>query len=1040
MSGSSGEAPPQNSATPSRHSHHHGSNPKHPTSAATGGTTPMPREAPPTTSPRAHPHHSSHPSQMASASVPSPKPPKHSSAATTTTTTTTTTSTYGDNDPVVSKHRGSSKDDTGLGGGGGLSAPVVTRPRSRSSSSISIVQQQPPQQQTPDAAAAATRTSRSRNDPDGGGSGSGSGRVTPAQVEPHSRRASSYVGAAQPYPPPAQKPPPPSGSGSGSSSTPYPAPPSAPATQSTPSQKVGAQYPPPPASSQPATASKAASGAYPAPPEPKPGSAAANAPGRSSAQYPTPLVVAAREPAQSTPTQSDHALSRSESDCTITSRLSMSVSTPSSLHDGGGSASDGRKLFGSPLDRAVQQLVQPGNPNQYPPPPPQTKLLPVPYIVTQCANFLTACAKTADGVFVLAVSKDRVKEFRELFETAFVEGRDVTFPPNTDYHVVGGLLKLYLFTLPVPLLSMGPDGLNPFYKAAESEDNSTCHVMIIKYLETFPPAAKSLLQVIIPLIRTLITNCPQNRPRVSQLTHVFATVLGNPKTPEATTQVRKVVGILLRHGLHLQVSPAEDKKDTKADPKSAIPTKQPSDLSREELLERLFKAESKIQELQCQMKDLESENTRLKQDLQSKESDAQEMLGYIRTLQNQTSKESSDGTHSTASQPADLSTHAASKPSKEELPPKSSLAPEKGESGPRKRSLSFSALPLSRTKSTSSIDTRSASSSVSMPTSELPTLPTLHINIIGAHNLPAVDTNGFSDPYVILKVSDWQYKSKTIKKSLNPVWNEVTSLFNAHPQDVLLVEVWDWNAIESSTFLGVVEIPLVTLIDGKPRECRYVLESNSSKKAAGDIHLILQLIPYGVNPDLHPGSISNLRPLVHIGNGQLRLEVLEAAELKSNRDVYCVGRVGAQEAQSQLNDSDNPPAWKTTFYFEVTDATKASLEIWKWNKVKSKRALGQISITIRELVPDTVKEQWTELAPMKAGKKAKGAVHFTSLYIPEANIPPSQISFGEFFKADTENWSTSRQQREKWIEDVKPVVPPVFDLVCQTQGNSPLFY
>lgn len=69
-------------------------------------------------------------------------------------------------------------------------------------------------------------------------------------------------------------------------------------------------------------------------------------------------------------------------------------------------------------------------------------------------------------MFVAAVDKEQVKVLKHLFELGFREGKPVTLPDNADFQTVGGLLKLYLYSLPVPVLAMGPNGLDVFYAAA----------------------------------------------------------------------------------------------------------------------------------------------------------------------------------------------------------------------------------------------------------------------------------------------------------------------------------------------------------------------------------------------------------------------------------------------------------------------------------------------------------------------------------------------------------------------------------------------
>ena len=49
---------------------------------------------------------------------------------------------------------------------------------------------------------------------------------------------------------------------------------------------------------------------------------------------------------------------------------------------------------------------------------------------------------------------------------------------------------------------------------------------------------------------------------------------------------------------------------------------------------------------------------------------------------------------------------------------------------------------------------------------------TLVVELVRATNLLSADRNGFSDPYVKLSLVGKTHKSKTIKKTLNPTWNE----------------------------------------------------------------------------------------------------------------------------------------------------------------------------------------------------------------------------------------------------------------------------
>jgi Ca2+-dependent lipid-binding protein len=89
------------------------------------------------------------------------------------------------------------------------------------------------------------------------------------------------------------------------------------------------------------------------------------------------------------------------------------------------------------------------------------------------------------------------------------------------------------------------------------------------------------------------------------------------------------------------------------------------------------------------------------------------------------------------------------------------------------------------------------------------------LNILEARQLKAVDSNGYSDPYV--KVYQIQqngkpkqiHKTAVIKKSLNPVYKNETLVVNA--LGLLEVQIKDQNTF-SSVSLGSVELNLADLI------------------------------------------------------------------------------------------------------------------------------------------------------------------------------------------------------------------------------------
>ena len=129
-------------------------------------------------------------------------------------------------------------------------------------------------------------------------------------------------------------------------------------------------------------------------------------------------------------------------------------------------------------------------------------------------------------------------------------------------------------------------------------------------------------------------------------------------------------------------------------------------------------------------------------------------------------------------------------------------------------------------KSTTASVTATALAAPAAAASSLSPLPPgglrlLHIHLLEARDLPAMDSNGFSDPYCVLHVRSAsgkdvgsKLKSRTVLETLNPVFDQQITLDLGPAHTELVVDVFDYDKYSTDDFCGRVVIDLREIIQG----------------------------------------------------------------------------------------------------------------------------------------------------------------------------------------------------------------------------------
>eukprot|EP01121_Diplochlamys_sp_Union-15-3_P000391 TRINITY_DN10366_c0_g1_i1.p1 TRINITY_DN10366_c0_g1~~TRINITY_DN10366_c0_g1_i1.p1 ORF type:complete len:139 (-),score=26.56 TRINITY_DN10366_c0_g1_i1:13-429(-) len=81
----------------------------------------------------------------------------------------------------------------------------------------------------------------------------------------------------------------------------------------------------------------------------------------------------------------------------------------------------------------------------------------------------------------------------------------------------------------------------------------------------------------------------------------------------------------------------------------------------------------------------------------------------------------------------------------------------------------------------------------------------LKISVVCAKNLPAMDANGKSDPYVAIEYGKTHYRTNTKRKTLNPEWKEdfVLPVMENQRSDLLIL-VKDWDRLGRNELIGLL--------------------------------------------------------------------------------------------------------------------------------------------------------------------------------------------------------------------------------------------
>ena len=180
----------------------------------------------------------------------------------------------------------------------------------------------------------------------------------------------------------------------------------------------------------------------------------------------------------------------------------------------------------------------------------------------------------------------------------------------------------------------------------------------------------------------------------------------------------------------------------------------------------------------------------------------------------------------------------------------------------------------------------------------------LRIQVHEAHNLPDVNGNGFSDPYVTLHCEKHKQKTKVIKKTINPTWDESFEFTIADANTAeLVLHIKDHETLGKNTILGIVKMPLHA-VGPTMEEREFDLESKPGVRTRGTFSMSCEFIDKLPRGDLAPDSLSSTAPV--------GIHSITAASLNTSVAPYATAIDSSLSISSPVQGSTQGPIDSST--------------------------------------------------------------------------------------------------------------------------------
>ncbi|XP_018524119.1 multiple C2 and transmembrane domain-containing protein 1 isoform X3 [Lates calcarifer] len=266
---------------------------------------------------------------------------------------------------------------------------------------------------------------------------------------------------------------------------------------------------------------------------------------------------------------------------------------------------------------------------------------------------------------------------------------------------------------------------------------------------------------------------------------------------------------------------------------------------------------------------------------------------------------------------------------------------------------------LRKNASDSGISIVGPSNAEALPRPPSPAMYQLDIVLKKGNNLAIRDRTGTSDPYVKFKIAGKEvFRSKTIHKNLNPVWDERVSLHVETLRDPLYVKVFDYDFGLQDDFMGSAYLYLESLEHQRTLDVTLDLKDPQyPEHNLGSLELAVTLSPkegdfrdatmllrrnWKRSSKYQSMRLSDVHRKAQLWRGIVSISLIEGRGLQPMdanglSDPYVKFRMGHQKYKSKTIPKTLNPQWREQFDFHLYDEQGGYVDITVWDKDAGKK-------------------------------------------------------------------------------------------------------